>query len=444
MSLGYGEVDTYGELTYKQDLESTFLTQNKINATTGVCIGYDVKAAQGQGYKFLRNSSVPEAWIWPDPQSDPLEIIDARNNLRYLILDEVTGRFFEVGTRRGPNNSGISEVWMDKVTGNYAGVEIPCGLQLRDHTGRAEHETIEHVETHAYLRPRHRENKGADGYTADGFRPAQEFEIRGYKDGDIAENMRTQDVPLNGDFVFDRNIADAKRFQVGFFTKASDFRLAGMDTYYLLIDESESRRAMTEHGWQDEFATPSIWFCRGPNPLVDRATGEATTGTLFDTVDGPDGKDNSAMRFSGQEGLQPGRFTFSGDFTLIVSFEDIIMPCRVFGPISIFEQDNVRYARLTIGNRNVTNILNWNGTGWATIMFKRTGDNIVFAEDGAVSGTHANVFDNTFTVDMNVMLREAGNVTNAWLFETAISDLAFNYFYTDMVENSGDALLPMW
>lgn len=443
MPLGYGQVDTYGSLQYKQDLEASFLTQNKINAQTGVCIGFAAKKTQGQGYQFLRNRAVPEAWIWPDPQSDPLEVVDQRNNLRYLVLDEVTGHFYEIGTRKGPANSGISEAWEDKASDGYAGIEIPCGLQLRDHIGRAEHETIDHVETHAYLRPRHRENKGAAGYTADGFRPAQEFEIRGYKDGNVAENMRTKDVPLNGDFVFDRGVADSKRFQIGLFTSASDFRITGMDTYYLLIDESETQKAMSEHGWQREFAAQGIWLTRGPNPLINRATGAAVGGGFFSMVTGPDNKETSAMYFSGQEGLILGDISISGDFTFIFSLSGLELPCQLCGFIEIFEENNVRYIRLSHEGQTVTQILSWT-TGWVTLMVKRSEGDIIIGEGGSIIGTHVNRFPNSMVWNMNLMVNQIGNLFNFWLLDPAISNAAFEYYYLDLTENEGDALLPLW
>jgi len=112
---GYGEIAPYGSLTYKQDLDQTFLTANKINAYTGVCLGYALRPDQGQGYAFLMNRAVPEAWIWPEPMSDPLNILDAKNQKRYLVLDEVTGHWYEIGTRNGPKNSGLIAAYQDKM-----------------------------------------------------------------------------------------------------------------------------------------------------------------------------------------------------------------------------------------------------------------------------------------------------------------------------------------
>ena len=439
---GYGEIAPYGSLDYKQDLDQTFLTANKINAYTGVCLGYALTADQGQGYAFLMNRSVPEAWIWPDPMSDPMNILDSKNQKRYLVLDEITGRWHEIGTRNGPKNSGMVAAYQDKMSDRYAGTEIPCGLKLREHIGRAEHEWVEHIETHAYMRPQAEENQGKAGYTADGYRMAQEIEIRGYKHGEIAESARTKDVPLEGDFVFDRRLKD-HRVQIGFFTSASEFRLAGLDQYYLLADESATTKAMSEHNWQNEFASPWLWLSRGPNPTVNRATGATLTGSYFSLVDGPDGKDSSAMMFAPTNGLTYGAKSITGDYSLVFSVNNLVLPCAVIGPVSVMELHGVKYLQLSYGGNTLSCPLAWNGTGWVALMLKREGNNLVFSENGAVKGTYLDKVGD-ISQSIAIMDTQDGELGYVWAFDTAISDKAFAYWYSDLTENHGDALLPVW
>lgn len=438
---GYGEIDDYGSLDYKQDLASNFLIVNKINAITGVCLGYAVNPNQGQGYSFLKNSAVPTAWIWPEPQAAALEIFDFENQQRYIILDEITGRWYEIGTREGPDNSGLNAVYQDKAGGQYAGVEIPCALKLREHIGGAEHKRKEHVETHAYLRPQREENKGASGYTADGFRLAQEFEIRAYIAGRMIEHARTKNIPLNGDFVFDRK-TDDHRVQIGFNSTASEFRLAGMDQYYLEKDESATTKVMTEHNWQVEFNTPVLWVTRGPSPMIDRATGLTGTGDYFSEIIGPDGKEDSALSFSPVDGIVFGERSVSGDFSFIFSVSNLALPCAVYGPIDIYEQDGTTYLRIRAGGEEHSHHITLNG--WDTFLIKRVGDNIVFGQNGNILSTYPNRLPNSITEDIDIMNGQEGEGFNYWIFDNAISDGGWEYFYKDLTENAGGALLPIW
>ena len=88
---GYGDVAPYGDLDYKQDAVESFAIENKINAVTGRCLRLAIKEDQGQGYSIYKNATVPEAWIWPEPQSVPITVYDNNNHARHLVLDERKG-----------------------------------------------------------------------------------------------------------------------------------------------------------------------------------------------------------------------------------------------------------------------------------------------------------------------------------------------------------------
>jgi hypothetical protein len=370
--------------------------------------------------------------------SDPLTILDARNQTRYIILDEVTGHFYEVGTRNGPDGSGLVASYQDKASDQYAGVEIPCRLDLKEHIGQAEHEWVEHIETHAYLRQQEKGNKESSDYTSAGFRSAFEVEIRAYVAGNVAESARAHDVPLEGDIVFDRTIKD-HRVQIGFNTTASEFRLSGMDQYYLLYDESATRKEMSEHGWQQEFSDPLYWISRGPSPSINRADSTTPTGTYATETDGADGKTLSALGFIPGGGLTYADYSIPRDFSIVFSFRDLDLPCNIFGIVWILEQDGNYYARIG----STTHQLRWTGTGWYTIMIKRSDNDLIFGENGFVTGTYRGNFG-ALEGPFVLMNNQTGDIFDFWLFEKAISDNAFQYYYTDLDENAGDALLPLW
>ena len=289
---GYGDIDFYGDLNYKQDGmggdgETDFLIQNRITAYSGKCIRFAVRPDQGQGYAFYKNRAVPEAWIWPEPQSDPLCVFDNKGQPRYIILDEVTGKWHEIGTRQGPIGTDVTPVYEDKADGDYQGTEIPCAIKLRENTSDREHKKLEHNETHVGFRPHDEAHKGVTGYGANGLRAGFELNVEAYKDGNLTADAEAMAVPLEGDVVFDRKV-EARRLQTGLVTNASEFRLTYADQYYVQKDAAESRKAMTEHSMQAEFAEPLVWLTRGDGMTVNRATGVACSGTCFSSTSGPE------------------------------------------------------------------------------------------------------------------------------------------------------------
>jgi hypothetical protein len=289
---GYGSTTFYGDEAYKQDVmsgdgEIEFLIQNRITAYSGKCLRFAVKADQGQGYSFYKNRSQPEAWIWPEPQSDPLMVIDNQGQPRYIILDEVTGLWHEIGTRNGPAGTAVSPVYEDKKDGEYQGTEIPCAIKLREHTADREHKKVEHNETHVGFRPQDEANKGAAGYGSNGLREGFELNVEAYKDGNLSTDAEALAVPLEGDVVFDRKV-EARRLQIGLLTNTSEFRATYVDQYYVQKDAAETNKAMSEHEFQAEFAEPLVWITRGENPKVNQANGEELDGDYFDDVIGPE------------------------------------------------------------------------------------------------------------------------------------------------------------
>ena len=445
MPTGYGNVDTYGNLGYKQDGQSAgemFSVANKINPSTGFCLSYAVRPDQGQGYAFIDNSNDPTAWIWPEPISDPLSVVDTFDQTRYIVIDELTGQWWELGTREGPDNSDLRASYLDKET-SYGGVEIPCEIRLREHTADAEHKIKEHVETHAYVRPQLAENKGNADYRADGMREAQAFEIDAYLNGALTPGARTKNVPENGDFVFDR-ILDAQRIQIGFKSSASEFLLTGMDQYYLTKDESQTRKAMSEHNWQAEFESPLLWLSRGPNPQINRATGTNFGGSFFSQVMGPDGIADSALAFSPADGLTADDITIPGNLGIIFSISSVDDSVDVLDEVRVYRDGDEYYIRVNIGGNIITQLLSWQGVGWDTILVKRVGGNIVIGENGVITNTIPVDSSESFTISPIIMDGEDASLFNLWIFDSEITDSGFEYFYRDLTENDGNALLPIW
>ena len=99
--------------------------------------------------------------------------------------------------------------------------------------------------------------------------------------------------------------------------------------------------------------------------------------------------------------------------------------------------------RISANGRSVDQILNWNGIGWVTMMVKRTGENIVTWENGTLRGTQNDTLG-YFTDAPSIMINEAGEFFTGYVFLSAISDNAYDYWYRDLTENNGNVFLPDW
>jgi len=215
-------------------------------------------------------------WLWPE--TEPIEVVDDNGHQRFLCFDEITGRYWEFGTRDGPQGSGLTAIYLDKMT-PYGGAEIPCDVRIKELTGPQEHRSLEHVENHWYIRPNKPENKGNPAYNAYGYRQAFYLDSYGYIDGIQTEKARTKEVPDNGDLCYDRKL-DCRRLIMGFYTSTSEFKVAKADCYINVKDMAgiRSERTMKEWTWQAEVENMFLWVTRGYQPLLNRATNVLCTG----------------------------------------------------------------------------------------------------------------------------------------------------------------------
>lgn len=444
---GYGQVGAYGELGYKQDVslsaDTNFAIQNKINAVTGRCIRFAVKPDQGQGYSVYKNSAIPNAWIWPEPQSVPITVYDGNRHARHLVLDEKTGRWYEIGTRNGPANSNLIASYLDKDAEDYSGTEIPCEAQFREDIARNEHMKIEHIENHQYVRPQNKNNQGASGYNAFGLRPQQEIEIDIYRDGVLVEFARTRDVPIGGDYVFDRRTR-GNRLRIGFKTATSEFRLTSNDRYYLQIDENATRKEMTEREWQEELMNDlGVWISRGADPTTNLGNGTTMSGGFDSVTQGPDGIDNSALSFSPSSGLSTA-ISGAGDYTFIFTVSNIVSTVAITDNISIVRSGDNYRIHVTNNSQTVNRPLNWDGSGWVTIAVKRSGGFIYISEDGGASDITPIGDNEDLSGTLNICNGQDCDLFDFRYYQKQVSDAALDYYYKDLTEYDGKALLPIW
>ena len=281
-------------------------TANAINWQTGECFALSVSSMQGTGWRRYSGSDM----VFPEPNTEGMIIPDQYGNLLSLMLDEKTGRWWQISTYNGPINSGLVATYKDKW-----GASIQAAYHSPEHTGTLESYQIEHLESHAYTRP----IDPVAGYM-ENFSISAEI----YADGQSFFNAITQDIPITGDTTFDRQTL-GNRISVRYIFSESGFQMVSSDHFYDSRDRSNTtapdQGPNQEQVYQNNYSQGNVWLTRGLNQLMNRQNGIPATGN-FTPTDGPDGVSNSAMKFSATDpGLTlPVAGTYDSDFTIQFGF----------------------------------------------------------------------------------------------------------------------------
>ena len=450
---GYGENGAYGEGDYKGEVVNSStggsslldgFPANKINYLTGACLRLGIRPDHGLGWSYYQNG---ERWLWPMPNIKPISIIDDNGHRRFLVMDEITGRYFEYPTRNGPTGSGMEESWRDKDS-QYGGAEIPCYIKWKEYIGDREHMKVNHIEGHVNIRPNDENDRKRTGYTDKGYRDGFKVDYSVYKDGELDKHAETKDIPDNGDLIFDRK-SEGYRVQPRFDTTTSSFKITGIDPYYIVKNAAgnRSQRVMTEGNHQLTYCDPIFWISRGDNPLLDRATAETCDGTYFNVEKGPDSK-QSALLFATADNFSkvlPQNLT--GNFTIQFAVNEMMLPLRIcdfsIGNLEISIEENfvLRYNGMF---DMYEQDLDTKGDSWIFIKISRHGKDLTISKNGTLLNTFRLSGIGTYGGLLTGMRDGVGSLFDFRIHNKAIDDNAFAYYYGDVVENEGKALLPIW
>jgi len=442
--MGYGQTGAYGALAYKQDAGSAGTFGNKINKLTGKSFRFAVRLDQGVGW----NENTGDDYVWPEPLVSALPVFDALNQPRQIVLDERTGQFWEIGTRNGPNGSGISRSYRDKET-DYGGTEIPAIIKFKEHRARHEHQKLENIEDHYYLRPQDPGEQGASGHDSQGFRLGFEVTISKLKDGELTTNtVITRDIPVTGDIVHDEKV-EARRIQGKFETTTSEFRLVQVESYHINKGKSASRteKNMSEHTYQSEMRLPSTWASRGSNLILDRSTGDDFSGSTFGSASGPDGNPSSAMSFSPSDGISRTLSSITGNFSImfwLANGSSFPIKPIIYGDVEIRITEALGVYSLVFDDtvETFTQQLNWNSVDWVAIKVDRKGTSLRVSENGVLLQTFVMSGIRTYGTDLDIMSSVSGDMFDFKIFRSFVSDEANAYYYNDIINNNGNKLLP--
>ena len=462
MAYTYGSVVPYGEGLYKglptisgeTDLGTCYengtlcdgpdFKCNKINNITGTMMRFAFDKAQGQGWSFYENG---EHLVWPEIR--PISVVAENDQLLKFAIDELTGQIYEIQTRDGPLSSDVERTFVDK-EGEYGGHEIPTEIRFREDVAAEDHKQLENREKHFSIRPHDEEMKGTTGHTAQGFRNAFENNISTLINGEIeTEEAITKDIPLNGDIVYDKKVR-ARRQQTKFYTTTSSYKLVKRIEYYDVNDErgTVEERTMKESEWQDEMFDPVFWLTRNKSLLTDQATGVACGGSYFDEITGPDGNSESAMSFAATTGLTFTLPDLADDFSFMFWFSGIIGTTELFNlgglRITVSVSGTDYYLELTDGTNVVSQLLGFKGGGWDSIQIVREGTFFIIRENGNALNTFAIVSVLTYTGASTILDSAIGNLFDIRVYDEAVSASAYEYYHYNVMNQNGDAVMPLF
>jgi hypothetical protein len=405
--------------------------QDSAAAHNDKCLRLGGGGDAGEGWSTLARSS----WIFPPLYAGPVRYQDSNGVERLLVLNSADGLFYWVETFDGPDSSGLSKLWLDKVAvDGSGGTEIASVLRLRERTGTKEHHTLRHQETHLSLRP-------VD--EAVGYRGAFEVDHVGYVDGSPTPRETVENVPREGDITFGKE-HKGRRLQSEFRFAAAGFRV--MRVYSR--DLEDERRALgagyaetDEGGYQRELAGSLKHWAGRYKARLNRATGTLYTlsGDAPSQVTGPDGK-SFTLSFGAGSYSQASTTAYTS-FSFSFWAKGVTAAARVFalgGTAFSVSFDSV--TQLNIGGQTIA--IASITSGWHHFALVRSGSTVTVYQNGASVGTvtlAGSIGGGAFTLNPD----QAAMQLDDWRLQTSeVSAGAWAFYFADVNGNSGGKVLP--
>jgi PKD repeat protein len=403
-------------------------------ADTDLCYRCAVKTSQGVGItKFIGTN-----WLWPTAYTGTCRGINDAGETISLVCNNRNGRFYRVG---------IPEQWTDRMD-SYGGYEIEGKLKLKERIAHAgEYEEIEHVESHAHIRPWKETYRNASGYSSEGFRTNHAVSLQIYENGEpTTPAAKLEEVPRYGDYVFRKRI-EARRLQLEILFSTAAWRLVKVQEMIMPIDKKAGPALdrPSEETWAYEFRGADLWLSRDRlRPTMNRGTGTLMTGDYDQLTTGPDNQLRSAMAMAAAHSLTATLSNLTGDFTIMfwlgsmASFPGIIYQC-VAGAntltIQITSAGGVRSITFNDGVNGYSRQLTWTA-GWVHLAVVRSGANIKIYEDGVLIYTNP-MIDSSIEYGGSTIVSNGAIVAvfDVRRIARAVSADALAYYYDQVTTN---------
>jgi len=443
-------------------VETNFITVSEADVTingypvrrTNFCLRYANKPTQGVGW-----SRYTGYFPFPETRVGTLKLLDTNNNARLLAPDSRTGKFYEIGTRNGPDGSGLVKVFQDLVT-SYQAYDIACMFMLKEHRGTYEHYKIQHQEGHFYFRPYEETDRNTVGHNAAGYLTGLEVDISAFVDGELNHTAKTKDIPLTGDIVYQRKV-EGHRIATKIQTNKSSWKMVETNQYYNMKDSRGSllEITMSEHSWEDQLANDMLLFLsRSGTPEINRIPHGVNpyVNTYFALTTGPDGKTDSAFIFSNADGLADTLpENPSGDASILFWIRNPDNDVDIYESTSLVTGIGFRISLLngvfeiwSTADGSMFYTPAWDQSEWAAFKVTRKGLTWTFSMNGVLLQTWPILGAVEPLGDTYVIMSNMPNVGEIGcdfrVFDKAISEDAFLFYYEDITQNSGDGVCPLW
>lgn len=366
---------------------------------TNKCYCLGLTAEQGVGFHERDGS----AWPMPEALGGTLDMYDDYEQPQLLVVDNNTGKLVNITTRDGPVGQGLEEVHKDGVSSSgTGGTNVAPAVDFADDRGSTEHLEIEHKLSHVYVRPLYETNRDETGYDSAGYPSGLELDLNIYKDGEPTTAKATvSDFPKDGDISFDKK-CNGHRLRLKLSANMGEHIIVGRDQSYAIRDRAAgpSKQTMSHHDYQSEMATPSFWPCWINSVLKNRVTGRRLSVGRIEVTTGPAG-DQQAMEF--WDVISWGNKPLSASATIMVWVSGTV-DFRIGGgslPLTTLGSTGEWYLKYIAAG----------GTAYA-------GDFVMVPSSGS------------------------GQIYDLRMYSGEISAAALNYYYNDILNNSGNTMGP--
>lgn len=304
---------------------------------TNRCYRFGFTTDQGIGFSECSGDS----WPTPEARCGVISIYDDAFYPHLLVLDCKDGMLYDIATFDGPDGSGLTKVWKDKVgTDGSGGVDIIPEVLFGEDTGTDEDFFIRALQNYFYTRPIAEENRDETGFDSNGYPTGLNLDITIYADGDPeTEKVSAKDIVLPKHMIsFDRK-AEGNRLQTKITGNMSGFRIIGRAQHYVAQDmpTDPDGMLMKHDDYQEEFSVPVLRVGDYRGQIVNLSTGTpisfvSNTRTIY----GPDQVYGSAISFGlpqnfGNVSLSLGTIMiwYQGAFSL--SINGVVIPITEYG-----------------------------------------------------------------------------------------------------------------
>jgi hypothetical protein len=326
----------------------------------------------------------------------------------------------------------------------------------QEHASVGEHVPIRFIEEHLTFKPYDTDLKGAEGYDDQGFPTDMRVDLLMHKNGSLETTKKAQRVTKEGDLVVQGPL-EARNLQSRIKIYEAPWLFTRAMGYYDTIDKAAAPalRKMTEDDYQTELGSmPLMRVARSFSGLLNLATGSDAAGTIGSLVTGPEGRDNSGIRFSaapfGLSDTLPE--DLNGDFTLFSWIKDVLLadlPMVLWkcGNLTVNLANAAGTFRLSVTdgiNPAIIIDLAMTGTAWTLLSIIRHGLFIYIFENKTMQSLSVLNSIVNHGASLEYGRSCAGSHADMTVLPREVSDEAIEYYYDDIIDSEGEAVMPLF